>query len=446
MAGAQDEPVAIGPVRDASARGAGTASTGRTPSGPRPSGRPGARSSPSGRHRSRASGSCRSRGGRGRASRRSWVGSDGTGVVVGELASWVVIVGRGSALRPRRYHRGHASTAAARPTSPRPTAPPARPSDGRPAADRRPRRPDARCRPRAGTGRSRRAPTSPAGSRWSRAARRRPPPAGSAGSGAQTTLIAAVGRDAAGRALVEAVRGRRGHAAGAPRRRGADRPDRRARRARRRAAFVADRGAADLLRPDDLRAAWFAGADALHLPAYSLHRRAARARRPAGHRARPRRRRHRQRGSRLDRAAARRGPPRRPDARSQDVAPGPAVRDRGRGGGAARAATPSRGCSTTPDRPSSSAGPRAPRCSPWTAGASSASRSRPSTSRRPTRPAPGDAFDAGFLVGWFAARAAGRSTAASLQRAALAGHRAAARQLTTPRPELASPEAGQARR
>ena len=48
----------------------------------------------------------------------------------------------------------------------------------------------------------------------------------------------------------------------------------------------------------------------------------------------------------------------------------------------------------------------------------------------------GDAFDAGFLVGWFAARAAGRSLPASLQRAALAGHRAATRQLTTPRPEL----------
>jgi sugar/nucleoside kinase (ribokinase family) len=48
----------------------------------------------------------------------------------------------------------------------------------------------------------------------------------------------------------------------------------------------------------------------------------------------------------------------------------------------------------------------------------------------------GDAFDAGFLVGWFAARAAGRSLTASLQRAAVAGHRAAARQLSTPRPEL----------
>ena len=49
----------------------------------------------------------------------------------------------------------------------------------------------------------------------------------------------------------------------------------------------------------------------------------------------------------------------------------------------------------------------------------------------------GDAFDAGFLVGWFTSRAAGRSIRVSLRRAALAGHRAAARQLTTPRPELA---------
>ena len=48
----------------------------------------------------------------------------------------------------------------------------------------------------------------------------------------------------------------------------------------------------------------------------------------------------------------------------------------------------------------------------------------------------GDAFDAGFLIGWFAARAAGRSLPASLQRAALAGHRAATRQLTMTRPEL----------
>ena len=48
----------------------------------------------------------------------------------------------------------------------------------------------------------------------------------------------------------------------------------------------------------------------------------------------------------------------------------------------------------------------------------------------------GDAFDAGFLVTWFTARASGQSLTASLQRAALAGHRAAARQLTSTRVEL----------
>ena len=41
------------------------------------------------------------------------------------------------------------------------------------------------------------------------------------------------------------------------------------------------------------------------------------------------------------------------------------------------------------------------------------------------------------LVGWITSRAAGRSLPASLQHAALAGHRAAARQLTAPRQELA---------
>jgi sugar/nucleoside kinase (ribokinase family) len=35
-------------------------------------------------------------------------------------------------------------------------------------------------------------------------------------------------------------------------------------------SFVADRGAADLLRPADLEAAWFRGVGVLHLPAYSL--------------------------------------------------------------------------------------------------------------------------------------------------------------------------------
>ncbi|HEV2005964.1 MAG TPA: PfkB family carbohydrate kinase, partial [Candidatus Limnocylindrales bacterium] len=48
----------------------------------------------------------------------------------------------------------------------------------------------------------------------------------------------------------------------------------------------------------------------------------------------------------------------------------------------------------------------------------------------------GDAFDAGFIAGWLAARAAGRPAADGLHRATLAGHRTAARQLSGPRIEL----------
>jgi sugar/nucleoside kinase (ribokinase family) len=35
-------------------------------------------------------------------------------------------------------------------------------------------------------------------------------------------------------------------------------------------SFITERGAADALRPSDLRATWFTGADCLHVPAYSL--------------------------------------------------------------------------------------------------------------------------------------------------------------------------------
>jgi sugar/nucleoside kinase (ribokinase family) len=88
--------------------------------------------------------------------------------------------------------------------------------------------------------------------------------------GVRAQLITAVGRDAAGRALVAAVRsdgvvvrairvgalpsGRIGVIVGA----GGER------------SFVADRAAADALAASDLRAGWFVGADALHLPGYSL--------------------------------------------------------------------------------------------------------------------------------------------------------------------------------
>lgn len=48
----------------------------------------------------------------------------------------------------------------------------------------------------------------------------------------------------------------------------------------------------------------------------------------------------------------------------------------------------------------------------------------------------GDAFSAGFIAGWLAARAAGRHAPDALHRATIAGHRAAARQLTAPKQEL----------
>ncbi len=48
----------------------------------------------------------------------------------------------------------------------------------------------------------------------------------------------------------------------------------------------------------------------------------------------------------------------------------------------------------------------------------------------------GDAFSAGFLAGWLAARADGRLLPDALHRATVAGHRAAARQLTVSKVEL----------
>ena len=88
--------------------------------------------------------------------------------------------------------------------------------------------------------------------------------------GARCSLVCAVGRDATGRSLIAAVAsdGVVVHAvrvAGAATGRigvvvepGGER------------SFVTERAAALRLAPADLRAAWFAGADAVHLPAYSL--------------------------------------------------------------------------------------------------------------------------------------------------------------------------------
>ena len=199
-------------------------------------------------------------------------------------------------------------------------------------------------------------------------------------------------------------------------------------------SFVADRGAADQLRPTDLQAAWFARADALHVPAYSLlgeplglaGRRAVALARDAG------------------------------ATVSVDLASiGPLL---AQGRRAARALIEE----TAPDLLFATAAEteallgryavdglldlvptavvkRGPKGATVLArDGDERLRFEIATEHIATldTTGAGDAFDAGFLVGWFAARAAGRSLPATLQRATLAGNRAATRQLSTARPEL----------
>jgi sugar/nucleoside kinase (ribokinase family) len=256
--------------------------------------------------------------------------------------------------------------------------------------------------------------------------------------GARTILIAAVGRDAAGRALVEAVRGdgvtpRVSRMAGARTGRigvlvepGGER------------SFVADRGAADLIEPGDLDAAWFVGADALHLPVYSLlgeplgaaGRRAVALARAANA------------SVSLDLASI--GPLLAPGRRAAraliaDVAPDILFATVAE----AEAFLGGRGLDGLLDVATIGVVKRGPKGATVLArvgGGTGAERIRLEVATEhlaaTDTTGAGDAFDAGFLVGWFAAQRAGRSLPASLQRAAVAGHRAAARQLSSPRPEL----------
>ncbi|MEP6638296.1 MAG: carbohydrate kinase family protein [Chloroflexota bacterium] len=252
--------------------------------------------------------------------------------------------------------------------------------------------------------------------------------------GARSTLIAAVGRDAAGRALVDSVRadgvtthvsrvaGARTGRIGVVVSPGGER------------SFVADRGAADRLTPDDMRASWFAGADWLHLPVYSLLGS------PLGDAGR--------RAVELARVAG--------ALVSVDLASiGPLLADGRRSARAMIAGIAPDVLFATAVEAKALLGGRsvdglldfAP-IAVVKRGAKGATvlarvgadrtRFEVATEHRiaSDTTGAGDAFDAGFLAGWFAARAAGRSVPASLQRAAVSGHRAAARHLSTPRPEL----------
>lgn len=252
--------------------------------------------------------------------------------------------------------------------------------------------------------------------------------------GARSSLIAAVGRDAVGRALVAALRGdgvtlRVSRVPGARTGRigvlvgpGGER------------TFVADRGAADLLEPEDLRTAWFTGADALHLPIYSL------VGEPLGQSG--------YRAIELARAAG--------AAVSIDLASIEPLLASGRRAAQAlmaeiapdllfataseaEALLGGRGLDRLLDFASMAVVKRGSKGATVLARVGTErTRFEVATERlvASDTTGAGDAFDAGFLVGWFAARTAGRSLPVSLQRAAVAGHRAAARHLSARRPEL----------
>ena len=89
-------------------------------------------------------------------------------------------------------------------------------------------------------------------------------------AGARSTLVSSIGRDATGRALVAALASdgvtvRAVRIAGVQTGRIGVFVEADGER-----SFVTDRGAALRLRPEDLRSEWFAGAEVVHLPAYSL--------------------------------------------------------------------------------------------------------------------------------------------------------------------------------
>jgi sugar/nucleoside kinase (ribokinase family) len=253
--------------------------------------------------------------------------------------------------------------------------------------------------------------------------------------GARTSFVAAIGRDPEGRALVEEVRrdGVTVHAARVLRARTGRigvlvTPDGER-------SFVADRSAADLLGPDDLRPAWFAGSDVLHLPAYSLLGE------PLGLAGR--------RAIELARAAG--------ALVSLDVASISPLLVRGRRPAQALVADAAADLLFATAAEAEALLGRyavdgllefAPQAVVKRGARGATVLAREGNERLRFEVATeqlvatdttgaGDAFDAGFLVAWLGARAAGRSQAATLQRAALAGHRAAGRHLTAAHPELA---------
>jgi sugar/nucleoside kinase (ribokinase family) len=252
--------------------------------------------------------------------------------------------------------------------------------------------------------------------------------------GVRSTLVTAVGRDPIGRTLVDALRAegvtvRAMRVTARPTGRigvvvmfGGER------------SFVADRGAADELRPQNLKPDWFR-ADVLHVPAYSLIGS------PLGDAGRRGIGLARERGAlvSLDLASAapllakgRRAAQRLVDDAAPDILFATAAEAYAYLGGSdvgmlldsAPLAVVKRGAAGATVLARGLAGPHrfevatAPLTAADTTGA-------------------GDAFDAGFIATLLTSPPADRTRPATLRRAVLAGHRAAARHLAAGSPELA---------
>ena len=434
MPGRQHEAVAVGPAGD---RRGMAKEPGPQAEGHRRHAHRRARDGPnwpSGRHRSRGSGSCRSPAGRGRPGQGSWCspGDDLTSSLYGCDRPC-------PCCRPRAAPRGYPRNRA-EPTDHDPTpAAPSEPWTARPATDRGDRRPDPRRGARAGPAdraRYRRARSGSIAAGWFRGehgALARPPRCADSAD-----LRGGPGWPGPGTG-----RGRPGRRCAGPGRPGcrpADRPD----RGPRRRATGSGRSWPIGAPPTGSRRT-ICGRPGLRRPSCSTCRCT---RSWANRSARP--------------VARRSGWPAAPGRRSASTLPRPDRSWPVDGRPPSTSSGRSRRMCSWPRRPSSE------RCWTFATAAELAGRAlalapvvvvkrgahgasvhlldaggASVTFEVATRPLPaadstgaGDAFDAGFLIGFVDDRRSGRSTPAGLRRAVLAGHRVAARHLAGPYPEL----------